>query len=334
MAVEFKDYYDVLGVSKNAAEDEIRQAFRKLARQHHPDVNPGDQSAEDKFKEINEAYEVLSDQDKRKQYDRLGPNWKAGADFKPPPGWQNGNADFSGFTPGFDNGEGEQFSDFFQSLFGRRTGSRAGAGFRVGGRDVEAEIALTLEEAHRGGKKTITFETTDTCPECGGTGRKGGKACPVCGGQGMVRRPKTLDVNIPAGVRNGTVIRLAGQGEGGPKGAASGDLLLRVRLLPHREFLVVGDDDLETEVPIAPWEAALGGKVTVPTLDGSVEMTIPPGAQTGQRLRLRGRGLSKRGGGRGDEYVKLKIVVPRKLTAREKELFDQLASESHFKPRS
>jgi DnaJ-class molecular chaperone len=150
----------------------------------------------------------------------------------------------------------------------------------------------------------------------------------------MVRRPKTVDVNIPAGVRDGSVIRLAGQGERGSNGASSGDLLLRVRLLPHAIFHVVDEDDLETEVPVTPWEAALGSKITAPTLDGPVQVTIPAGAQTGQRLRLRGRGLNKRGGGRGDEYVKLKILVPKKLTRKERELFEQLAEESHFNPRS
>jgi DnaJ-class molecular chaperone len=333
MAVEFKDYYDVLGVSKDATEDQVRQAYRKLARQHHPDVNPGDKSAEDKFKDINEAYEVLSDADKRKRYDRLGPNWKAGADFTPPPGGQNGSSGFSGFT-GFDEGEGGDFSEFFESLFGRRGGSRAGAGFRMGGRDVDAEIGLTLEEAHRGGTRTVTFNATEACPECGGTGQKDGKTCPVCRGRGMVRRPKTVDVNIPAGVRDGSVIRLAGQGERGSNGASSGDLLLRVHLLPHAVFHIVDEDDLETEVPVTPWEAALGSKIMAPTLDGPVQMTIPAGAQTGQRLRLRGRGLNKRGGGSGDGYVKLKIVVPKKLTRKEQELFEQLAQESHFNPRS
>jgi curved DNA-binding protein len=335
MAVDFKDYYDVLGVSRDASEEDVRQAFRKLARKHHPDVNPGDKSAEERFKDLNEAYEVLSDPEKRKQYDRLGRNWKAGADFTPPPGGQNGgSSNFTGFTSGFEEGGTGDFSDFFESLFGRRTGSRAGAGFRTAGRDVEAEIALTLEEAHRGGTRTISFNVSETCSECRGTGQKDGKTCPVCKGRGTVRRPKTVDVNIPPGVRDGSVIRLAGQGEPGSNGASPGDLLLRVRLLPHPIFRLVGEDDLETEISITPWEAALGAKITVPTVDGPVEMKVPPGAQTGQRLRLRGRGLNKRGGGRGDEYVSLKIVVPPKLTRKERELFEQLAAESRFNPRS
>jgi curved DNA-binding protein len=333
MAVKFKDYYEVLGVSKTATEDEIKKAYRKLARKLHPDVNPGDKTAEEKFKELNEAYEVLSDPEKRKRYDQLGPNWKAGADFTPPPGWENVRVDFGGFDDGFGRGRGAgDFSDFFESLFGGRRGARAGAGYSMRGQDVEAEISLTLEEAHRGTTRKITLQVVETCPDCQGSGSKDGKTCPTCRGAGVVRRPKSLDVTIPPGVREGTVIRLAGQGEPGSNGAAAGDLFLRVRIEPHPLFSIVGEDDVQVELPVAPWEAALGAKVSVPTLEGSVEMTIPAGSQAGQRLRLRGQGLNKRGG-RGDQYVKLKIVNPPKLTAREKELFEKLAAESRFNAR-
>jgi DnaJ-class molecular chaperone len=336
MAVKFKDYYDVLGVDRNAKEEDVKQAYRKLARQHHPDVNPGDKSAEDRFKDINEAYEVLSDADKRRKYDQLGSNWRAGSDFTPPPGSRNGNADFGDygeFFTGGGRGGAADFSDFFESMFGRRGGARAGAGFRMGGRDIEAEIMLTLEEAHHGGTRTIKFQATDTCPDCKGTGSKDGKTCPTCRGSGIVRRQRTLDIKIPPGVREGSVIRLAGQGEAGPNGEAPGDLLLHIRIEPDPVFTVVGQDHVEIELPITPWEAALGKKVTVPTLDGPVEMTIPAGAQTGQRLRLRGKGLKRRDGGRGDQYVRLKIVMPPKLTAEEKELFAKLAAKSQFNPR-
>jgi DnaJ-class molecular chaperone len=335
MAVKYKDYYDVLGVDKNAKEDDVRQAYRKLARQHHPDVNPGDKSAEERFKDINEAYEVLSDPEKRRQYDQLGSNWRAGSDFTPPPGSRNGNVDFGGYSDFFSGGGGSgDFSDFFEGLFGQRGGARAGRGFRMGGRDIEAEIGLTLQDAHRGGTRTITFQATETCPDCKGTGLKDGKTCPTCRGSGRIRRQRTLDVTIPPGVRDGSVIRLAGQGEPGANGEPAGDLLLRVRVEPDPVFKVVGQDDVEVELPVAPWEAALGQKITVPTLDGPVEMTIPAGAQADQRLRLRGKGLRKRGGGgRGDQYVKLKIVMPPKLTAKEKELFAKLAAESRFNPR-
>jgi DnaJ-class molecular chaperone len=332
--VKFRDYYEVLGVSKTATEDEIKKAFRKLARKLHPDVNPGDKSAEEKFKELNEAYEVLSDPEKRKRYDQLGQNWKAGADFTPPPGWENARAEYGDFGDVFGRGGGPSgFSDFFESLFGGRGGARAGAGFAMRGQDVEGEIAITLEEAHRGTSRNITLQATETCPDCRGSGSKDGKRCPTCRGAGAIRRPKSVDVTIPPGVRDGSVIRLAGQGEPGTNGAKAGDLFLRVRIEPNRLFSIVGEDDVQIELPVAPWEAALGAKVSVPTLDGSVDMTIPAGAQGGQRLRLRGQGLNRRGGGRGDQYVKLKIVIPSKLTSKEKELFEKLLAESRFNAR-
>jgi curved DNA-binding protein len=334
MAVQFRDYYDVLGVARTATEDQIKSAYRKLARKYHPDVNPGDKSAEEKFKEINEAYEVLSDADKRKKYDELGPNWKAGQDFRPPPNWEGANVEFGDFGDFFGGGRGASgFSDFFESLFGGRRGPRRGAGFAMRGQDVEAEIPLTLEEAHRGVKRTITLQVTETCPDCNGSGVKDAKTCPTCRGAGAIRRPKSLEVTIPAGVREGSVIRLPGQGEPGSSVAPAGDLFLRVRLQPHRLFQTIGENDVQIELPVAPWEAALGAKIPVPTLDGPVEMKIPPGSQGGQRLRLRGQGLNRRGGGRGDEYVKIRIVIPPKLTPKEKELFEKLAAESRFNAR-
>ena len=338
MAVKFKDYYDVIGVPRTATADDIRKEYRKLARKYHPDVNPGDKSAEEKFKEINEAYEVLSDPDKRKRYDQLGANWKAGSDFTPPAGAgtgpRNGRVDFGDFGDVFGGGQGASgFSDFFESLFGNRRGTRGGAGFQMRGQDVEAEISLPLEDAHRGAKRSITLEVTETCPECQGTGTKDGKVCPTCRGAGVIHRPKSFEVTIPAGVRDGSVIRLAGQGEPGANGAPPGDLYLHVRIEPHPLFEIVGDNDVQIELPVAPWEAVLGTKVAVPTLEGTVEMKIPPGTQGGQRLRLRGQGLKTRSGGRGDEYVKIKIVVPPKVTPKEKELFEKLAAESRFNPR-
>ena len=330
MAVQFRDYYEVLGVPKTATEDEIKSAYRKLARKHHPDVNPGDKSAEEKFKEINEAYAVLSDLDKRKRYDALGPNWKAGEEFRPPPGWEGAHAQYGDF---FGQGASQGgFSDFFASLFGGR-GARAGRGFALRGQDAEAEIGLTLEEAHRGVKRNVTLQAMEACNDCHGTGYKGNDVCPTCQGSGFVRRPKFLEVRIPAGVRNGSIIRLAGQGGPGINGGPVGDLLLYVQIQPHRLFHVVGENDLEIEMAMTPWEAALGASIPVPTLDGPVQMKIPAGAQGGQRLRLRAKGLNRRGGGRGDEYVKLKIVNPPKLSPQEKELFEKLAAESRFNAR-
>ena len=330
MAVQFRDYYEVLGVPKTATDDEIKSEYRKLARKHHPDVNPGDKSAEEKFKEINEAYTVLSDGDKRKRYDGLGPNWQAGEEFRSPPGWGAARPGYGDFFGGA-RGQGG-FSDFFESLFGGRR-ARAGQGFSVRGEDAEAEITLTLEEAHRGIKRNIALDVMETCTDCHGTGSKGNDVCPRCQGAGFIRRQKSLEVTIPAGVRDGTMIRLAGQGEPGANGAPAGDLFLHVQIQPHRVFAFVGESDLQIELPVTPWEAALGANIPVPTLDGRVQMTIPAGAQAAQRLRLRGRGLNRRGGGRGDEYVKLKIVNPPTLGPKEKELFEQLAAESRFNAR-
>ena len=308
MAIASKDYYQILGVSKTATEDEIRKEYRGLARKHHPDLNPGNKASEDKFKEINEAYEVLSDSAKRLKYDQIGSNSHAGEDFRPPPGWTNGRAGTHNGNGGFGQEHGaEDFSDMFEGLFGGRRGARGGPTFRIKGDDINATMLLTLEEAHRGVVRTIKLEGAD------------GKI-------------KSLEVTIPPGVRDGSVIRLAGQGDPGTDGSPAGDLYLHVNMEAHHLFQLLGDD-VQVELPIAPWEAVLGAKVNVPTLDRAVEMTIPAGSQAGQRLRLRQQGLKKRGGGRGDEYVKLKIVVPSSPTAREKELFEHLAAESRFNPR-
>ena len=334
MAVKFHDYYEVLGVPRTATEDDIKKAYRKLARKYHPDVNPGDTTAEEKFKDIGEAYAVLSDPEKRKRYDQLGEHWKTGADFTPPPGWEGGRVEYGDFGDFFGSGRGSGgFSDFFEALFGSRRGPRAGAGFAMRGQDVEAAMELTLEEAHHGATRTITLQTTAVCATCNGSGMQGKQPCATCRGTGVVTRPKTLDVTIPAGVRHGSVIRLAGQGEPGTGNAPSGDLLLHVQLRPHPLFHVLSEGDVEIELPVAPWEAALGATVRVPTIDGAVDMTIPAGAQGGQRLRLRGQGMQRRGSGRGDQYVKLTLVNPPTLTDSERALFEQLAAASRFNPR-
>jgi curved DNA-binding protein len=334
MAVKFQDYYEVLGVPRTATADDIKKAYRQLARQYHPDVNPGDDSAEEKFKDIGEAYAVLSDPEKRQRYDQLGANWKAGADFTPPPGWEGGRVDVDDFGDLFGAGrDAGGFSDFFETLFGARRGRRAGAGFAMRGRDVEATIEFSLEEAHHGTTRTITLQTTAVCPTCNGSGAQEKQPCPTCRGTGMVLHPTTLDVTIPAGVRHGSVIRLAGQGEPGTGQAPAGDLLLHIRLSPHALFHVLGEGDVEVELPVAPWEAALGAKVRVPTIEGAVDMTVPAGAQGGQRLRLRGQGLHRRGSERGDQYVRLKLINPPTLTESERALFEKFAATSRFNPR-
>jgi DnaJ-class molecular chaperone len=345
MAAKTTDYYQALGVKRDASDDEIKKAYRKLARKFHPDLNPGDKSAEEQFKQLQAAYDVLSDPENRKLYDQYGENWsavKAGAGAPPPPGWegaQRGAPGGSGPRPGgFDFGDFEFGSfrsagggggfDIFEEMFGG--GGRRQRSGR--GRDVEAALELSLEEAHRGGRRRLQMQAAEPCPTCGGTGVKDGKVCETCGGAGEVVRPKTIEVNIPSGARDGATIRLAGQGGSGSNGGEPGDLYLHLRLLPHPVFNVNGDD-LEVELPVAPWEAVLGAKVEAPTIEGRVALTIPPGAKSGQRLRLRGQGLNKRQGGRGDEYVRLKITVPKDVSAEERRLYEELQRVSHFNPR-
>lgn len=337
MAARFQDYYETLGVPRTASADEIRRAYRKLSRQHHPDLNPGDQQAEARFKAVQEAYDVLSDEQKRRRYDQLGEHWKAGAEFQPPPGWETAESWHSQDAGSEDWQEafgGEQFSDFFQMLFGRRARPfRTGTAFRMQGRDLHTELALTLEEAHRGGTRVVSVQSWERCRGCQGSGVDQKRACPRCAGRGLEPATNTLQVTIPAGVRDGNVLRLSGQGEPGDRGGPAGDLFVQIRLLPHPRFSLEGTDDLLTELPVAPWEAVLGGKVSLPTLDGRVDLTIPPGSQTGRRLRLRGEGLVRRDGSRGDLYVRLKVVVPTSVTPAERELFQRLAATSDFHPR-
>ncbi len=344
MAVKTKDYYEVLGVSRSASADEIKTAYRKLARKFHPDLNPGDKAAEERFKELQEAYDVLSDEENRKLYDQYGDNWRAvkqggGA---PPPGWEGtrttsgpqgfdfSDFDFGGFRGGTGGTGGAGF-DIFEEMFGRTTRGRSTRSNR--GQDVEAELELSLEEAHRGVRRTLQLQVADICPTCNGSGVKDNQTCQTCGGAGQVPKVKTLEVNIPAGVRDGSIVRLAGQGGPGMSGGQAGDLYLHIRVRPHPVFTVRGDD-VEVERPIAPWEAVLGARIDVPTIEGQVEVTVPSGAQSGQRLRLRGQGLNKRRGGRGDEYVRLKIVVPKDVSAEERRLFEELSRVSNFKPRA
>ena len=342
--MKFKDYYEILGVKREASDEQIRQAYRKLARKYHPDLNPGDKAAEEKFKEINEANEVLSDPEKRKRYDQLGANWRDGAEFTPPPGWGQVNVEFGdlrdifGGGAGGASGGGGAFSDFFEMLFGgsrdagsaeaRRTRGRG----RARGQDAEAEMEIALEDAHRGGRHRITMQAARACPTCNGTGMANNAVCPTCRGTGQVLSPKTIDVNIPPGARAGSVIRLPKHGQPGTGGGEAGDLFVKLQLKPHPTFTVAGDD-LTVEVPVTASEAVLGATIEVPTIDGKAEMKVPAGSQSGQRLRLRGQGLSKRGGGRGDLYVRLKVVVPPQPTEREKQLYQELASASPFKPR-
>ena len=330
--MKYLDYYAVLGVARDASADEIKKAFRKLARQYHPDVNKS-AGAESRFKEINEANEVLSDPEKRKRYDALGQNWKSGQDFTPPPGWGGFEGASSG--PGgihfdFGGAQGGDFSDFFSALFGdlggegrsargRRGGNPfAGFGgfggggedaFTPRGQDFEANLSLSLEELFSREPKSVTLQVPSVHPD--GT---------------MSRQSKTFHVRIPPGATDGTRIRLSGQCEGG------GNLYLNLRVAPHPIFQLHGQD-LDLTLPLAPWEAVLGAKVRIPTLEGPATLSIPPGSQGGSRLRLAGKGLPDKRGSRGDIFVNLRIAVPDHPTAKEKALFEQLARESSFQPR-
>jgi curved DNA-binding protein len=296
MATTTRDFYEILGVKRDASDEEIRRAYRKLARKYHPDINkePG---AEERFKDVSEAYEVLSDREKRERYDRFGDAWKH-AD-------QAGGAGFDGFAQqgGFGDvrvefGDGD-FRDIFESFFGGRGSPGFGrGGFSTRGSDHEATIELTLEEAARGGRHSIRLADG-----------------------------RSYDINVPAGVRDGQRIRLAGEGGAGGGGGPSGDLFLRVRLKRHPRFRLDGRD-LHTDLAVTPWEAALGATVEVPTLEGSARVRVPAGSSSGRRLRLRGQGFAG-----GDLYATLKIAVPKKLTDEERELFERLAQTSRFDPR-
>jgi curved DNA-binding protein len=335
MPVEFKDYYKILGVERNATSDDIRTAFRKLARKYHPDVAKDKKQAEEKFKEINEANEVLSDPEKRKKYDELGADWKNGP--QPHPGF-GGQGAYGGRSGG-GNAEGFEFvgtgfSDFFEQIFGGAHGGRAGFGRpqTERGSDVEGVIMVTLEEAMTGSVRPISVRRNTVCPECQGTGVKGRRECPTCGGTGAISSAQTYQVRIPAGVRDEQRLRLSGRGEPGAHGGRAGDLYLRVRLAAHPDFRVEGGD-LYHDLDLAPWEAALGASVPVPTLSGSVNIKIPSGAQAGQRLRVRGRGLPSSKGEPGDLYVALRIQMPSEISEAEKEIWKKLAQESNFRPR-
>ena len=330
MAVGYKDYYEVLGVPKSASEKEIKSAYRKLARKWHPDANPDDpKGAEEKFKEIQEAYEVLGDPEKREKFDALGSDWKnasAQAEHRQQR-TRNGNGrttfDFGSPSEGFG---AEGFSDFFDTFFsdvGRRRTATADVPRR--GRDIEGSIELSLRDAYTGGTKSVTLELDDVCPECGGSGLLGRRICPTCHGTGRIITVKTLEVKIPRGVREGQRIRLSGQGGRGADGGPPGDLYLVVRFKEDEHF-ERERDDLYVDLPVRSYDLILGGTVEVPTLTGTVQMTIPPETQNEQVLRLAGKGMPHpKGKGYGDEFVRLIARLPQKLTDRERELYCELA---------
>jgi molecular chaperone DnaJ len=310
-----QDYYEILGVGREANEKEIKRAFRRLARKYHPDVNPGNKQAEAKFKEISEAYQVLSDSERRQKYDQfghMGEMWT-----------QAGGAAPGGFSWSTDFGN---LDDLLEELLGGRGSARAR---RPRGQDLRFEMDLTLEEAARGVTREVSVSVPQTCPRCQGRGLAGGGTfCPGCAGSGRVEQGKRLEVKIPAGVHTGSRIRLAGQG------VAGGDLYLIPKVAPHPLFKRRGDD-LECEIPVTFAEAALGAEIEVATLEGRVKVKLPPSSSGGQRLRLAGKGMPRaKGGGRGDLYVQLRIVVPKNLSDEEKALIARLGELRRESPRA
>jgi curved DNA-binding protein len=323
MAVKFRDYYEVLGVPRTATQEEIQRSYRKLARKFHPDVNKA-RDAEDRFKEINEANEVLKDPEKRKKYDLLGENWKTGQEFRPPPGWEH-HYDFGqgGGQTEFQWGGSGGFSDFFEMLFGAqragqgRGGPRRGGGpvWSQAGSDQEATVRISIEDAFHGVTKSITLQMQSVTPE----------------GQIAVHE-KTYEVKIPTGIMTGQKIRLSGQGGEGMGGGRRGDLYLKIEIEPHAIYRLK-DRDVSLDLPVAPWEAVLGADVQITTPSGQVTLKIPPGTQSGQKMRLRGKGMPNPKGTAGDLYAVIQIMVPKLPSRREQELFEELRKESTFNPR-
>jgi DnaJ-class molecular chaperone len=332
MAVEFRDYYKILGVDRKADDKTIKSAYRKLARKYHPDVAKGKDTGE-RFREVAEAYEVLSDPEKRRRYDTLGPDWQRHVQQAP------------GGHPGggvhVEYGDAGDFSDFFRTIFGDFGGASRGrgsvddwlGGFAPGGhrggrgQDVQAGLTITLDEAYSGARKGLEFEVEEPCPTCHGAGNVGGKPCATCHGSGWQRGRHQVDVKIPAGVRTGQKVRVSGQGAGG------GDLYLAVTVAPHREFERRGDD-IQLTVPVTAPEAALGVTLEIPTLRGKVSMKIPPATSSGRTFRLPGYGMPKpKGGGHGNQLVTVRIVMPADLRPEERELYEKLKALRSDSPR-
>jgi len=310
--VEFKDYYQIMGVKRDATQDEIKRAYRKLARKYHPDVSR-EPDAEVRFKEVGEAYEVLKDPEKRTAYDQLGANWKAGQDFRPPPDWDAG---FEFHGGGFSGADASRFSDFFESLFGHGFpgGGSGHAGFHAHGEDAHAKVLIDLEDAYHGATRTLTLQHT----ELGADGRP------------QVKQ-RTLNARIPRGVRQGQLIRLAGQGGAGVGKGKAGDLYLEVEFRPHPFYHVEGRD-VFLSLPVAPWEAALGATVKAPTPTGAVDLKIPAGSTGGRKLRLKGRGIP--GTTPGDFYVVLQIVLPPAESAAARTAYREMEQALKFNPRA
>jgi len=329
--LKFQDYYEVLGVARDAPQDGIKKAYRKLALEWHPDRHQGGspeqaEQAEQTFKRISEAYEVLSDADKRAKYDKFGQDWKQGQDFEPAPGQRTMSREE--FEAAFGGSGG--FSDFFQEMFGGQFrgnfqgGPRQHARYHHRGADVRADLSLKVSDALRGGKRQFEIPARASCPSCGGTGFLQEHVCPSCGGVGQVHQRKQVELTLPEELRDGLKLRLKGLGEPGEAGGENGDLHLRLRLRDDDSYRVQGLD-LEARVPLTPWEALRGASVDVRTARGLVTVTVPPDTRTGQRLRLRGQGFASGKGGHGDCHVRIELDLPAQLSDEQKELLEKLA---------
>ena len=309
--MDYKDYYKTLNVDRKATQDEIKRAYRKLARKYHPDVSK-EANAELKFKELGEAYEVLKDPEKRVAYDQLGSNWNSQQGFKPPPDWGSG-FEFQGAPRG--GGSQQGFSDFFESLFGQAGGMGGGGrGFHMQGEDHHAKILVDLEDSYRGATRSISLQMPDVTPD-----------------GHVVSRSRTLKVNIPKGIRQGQQIRLSGQGAKGQGSGKAGDLYLEIEFNPHRYYRVEGAD-VYLELPVAPWEAALGASVKVPTPSGAIDLKIPANSKAGKKLRLKGRGIPAKSP--GDLYLVLQIALPPAEDEKSREFYKRMQEEIKFDPRA
>lgn len=332
--MKFQDYYSVLGVAREASEAEIKKAYRRLALKWHPDRHQGDtqqgdprDEAERRFKQISEAYEVLSHTETRAKYDRFGEHWKQGQEV-PPPGGGERSMSPEEFEQMFGGAGG--FSDFFREAFGddvrRDFGSgrqRPHARYQYRGADVKAELRLPVSDALAGDKRSFEVPARSSCPSCGGVGSLKGHVCPACGGVGQVQRQRKVDLQIPTELRARTNLRLRGLGEPGEAGGEAGDLILELRLADDESYRVLGDD-LQARVVLTPWEAEAGASVDLRTARGMVAVKLPPGSRAGKRLRLRGQGLAKAGGGHGDCIARLELDLPEQLSERQRELLREL----------
>jgi DnaJ-class molecular chaperone len=334
MATTPRDFYQVLGLPRTASSDDIKKAYRRLARQYHPDLHSGTKKTEmeKKFKELNEANEVLSDPDKRKKYDQYGAQWEQAEAFEK----ARQQAGAQGFRweqtgPGSADFGGEAFSDIFENLFRGQGRGRTTRGFALQGEDLETEVELTLREVLTGVTRRISLREPTTCPTCQGTGVLKGRTCPTCHGTGSIAEIKTIEVKIPAGVQDGTRVRVAGKGQPGSNGGKPGDLYLHVVIQADPVFRLQGSD-IHVDVPVYPWEAALGAEIMAPTLTEPVKVKVPPGSKADSKLRLKGKGLPS-ATGHGDLFLILRIVMPPTITLEEQKLYEQLARFKHPDPR-